>query len=126
VRLRLLRRVVEISDGRLTVAPYVSPRVAALARERGEAAGLAGEELAAVVEASQIAAGLAAMGRGDAPVAERGGPAAADDGGPAGDDLATEVTRLVRVTRAFASSPVVETFRGAAPEPAAEPAGLES
>jgi hypothetical protein len=116
VGLRLLRRVVEISDGRLAVAPYVPASVAPAARARAEAAGLRGEELAAVVEASRIAAGLAALRRRDEPV--RGGaPAGAT---PGGDDLPAEVVRLVRVTRAFTSSPVVAEFRtGAVPDAAA-------
>jgi len=113
--LRLLRRVVEISDGRLAVAPYVPASVAPAARARAEAAGLRGEELAAVVEASQIAAGVAALGRRDEPV-HGGAPAGA---APGGSDLPAEVARLVRVTRAFTSSPVVAEFRSAAPPGAA-------
>jgi hypothetical protein len=116
VGLRLLRRVVEISDGRLAVAPYVPASVAPAARARAEAAGLRGEELAAAVEASRIAAGLAALRRRDEPL--RGGaPAGAT---PGGDDLPAEVARLVRVTRAFTSSSVVAEFRtGAVPDAAA-------
>jgi hypothetical protein len=117
VGLRLLRRVVEISDGRLAVAPYVPASVEPAARARAEAAGLRGEELAAVVEASRIAAGLAALRRRDEPV--RGGaPAGAT---PGGDDLPAEVARLVRVTRAFTSSPVVAEFRSGAVPAAGEP-----
>ena len=113
--LRLLRRVVEISDGRLTVAPYVPASVAPAARARAEAAGVRGEELAAVVEASQIAAGLAALARRDEPL--RGG---AGGGAPGGGDLPAEVARLVRVTRAFTSSPVVAEFRAGTVPAAAE------
>jgi hypothetical protein len=121
--LRLLRRVIEISDGRLAVAPYVPASAEPAARARAAAAGLSGPELEAVVEASRITAGLAAMARGDA--ASRAGPAdpAADGASTGGDgDLAAEVARLVRVTRAFTSSPVVAAAREL---PHADPDGLE-
>lgn len=110
VGLRLLRRVIEISDGRLAVAPYVSPAVEPAARARAAAAGLSGDELEAVVEASRIAAGLAALARGDAASPDRRPPAPEPDGA-GGDDLAAEVARLVRVARAFTSSPVVAEVR---------------
>jgi len=110
VGLRLLRRVIEISDGRLAVGPYVPPAAEPAARARATAAGLAGAELEAVVEASRIAAGLAAMARGDAASPAEPAPSPAADG--AGDgDLAAEVARLVRVARAFTSSPVVAAAR---------------
>jgi hypothetical protein len=113
IGLRLLRRVIEISDGRLAVAPYVPAATEPAARARATAAGLTGEELEAVVEASRIAAGLAAMARGDA--ASGLGPSAdpaADGAATGGDgDLADEVARLVRVARAFTSSPVVAAAR---------------
>jgi hypothetical protein len=106
--LRLLRRVIEISDGRLAVAPYVPAWAGPAARERATAAGVTGEELEAVVEAARIRAGLAALTRGDAPEPAAGdgpgSPAGAAPGG--GDDLAAEVARLVLVARAFTSSPV--------------------
>jgi hypothetical protein len=123
VGLRLLRRVIEISDGRLSVAPYVPDGVAAAARARGEMAGLAGEELDAVVEAAQIAAGLAALGRGAEPLRDATPAGAVAVTG--GADLAAEVTRLVRVTRAFTSSPVVAQLR-ALPTSTARPPTLRT
>jgi hypothetical protein len=58
-------------------------------------------------------------------VADRAAPERPADGEPDGDDLATEVARLVRVSRAFRSSPVVASFRDGVPLPAAQPARLD-
>jgi hypothetical protein len=51
---RLVRRVVEIHDGRLALRPYLSAATARDARRRGEQTGLAGTALQAAVEAAVI------------------------------------------------------------------------
>lgn len=101
VRLRTLRRVVEIRDGRLSLAQYVDPAVADAARRLGREVGLSGMELDATVEAARIASALAAVRRGDA---------AATGEVPAivgFNELASEIGWLSMVARAFTGSPVV-------------------
>jgi VIT1/CCC1 family predicted Fe2+/Mn2+ transporter len=97
---RLYRRVIEICDGRLALRQYFDQRVAAAAVRIGRAAGLAGDELDAVVEASLFATALRAK--------KRGQPASTDllelHGG---SNLSEETAWLVRVATAFAESAVV-------------------
>jgi hypothetical protein len=62
VRLRALRRVIEIRDGCLNLAPYVDHRVAEAAHRTAEESGLSGMERDAVVEAVRISTALAACG----------------------------------------------------------------
>ena len=110
---RLYRRVIEIRDGRLALRPYLDREVAAAAHRLGEAAGLAGEELQAVMEASALAAALRAKAQNRPVVVDHRDPTG-------GADLPSEIAWLVRVARAFAGSPVVtaalaETERTASP-----------
>jgi hypothetical protein len=99
---RLYRRVVEIRDGRLALRPYHNPRAAELARRLGQTAGLADEELEALVEATRLAAALQAKAWGhtvDHTVAEIGTPG--------GADVTGEVVVLERVADHYAHSPIV-------------------
>jgi hypothetical protein len=101
VKLRTLRRMIEIRDGRLSIAPYINPGVTATARRLGMDAGLSGEDLDAVVEAAQIRTGLWAL-------AERASPFGATDVPPITGfhEIAAELHWLTRVAVAFTDSPV--------------------
>ncbi|MFJ9697009.1 MAB_1171c family putative transporter [Kitasatospora sp. NPDC101183] len=96
----LYRRVIEIRDGQLALRAHVQPDVPAWAAEAS-----AGD--AVVVEAAMIAAALEAAASGRRPSGEaaeyrpRGLPA----------DLDAETAWLVRVSTAFARSPVVAQVR---------------
>ncbi|BCY10021.1 MAB_1171c family putative transporter [Actinoplanes sp. L3-i22] len=120
LRFRLTRRVVEIRDGLLLLRPYRTVESHATATELAGRAGLHGVELAATVEAVEIALSLRALSRAD-----RGGPATAPE--PATTDfdgvtasMREEVQWLTRVTQAFRRSPAV---RDAAGSRSAQPAG---
>jgi hypothetical protein len=106
---RLTRRYVEIRDARLELRPFLDPEVAARAEEAGRRAGLAPEQLAAVVEAAQLAAALRAMALGVTPARAVRDPQHADGtaADPGGDDAAAEIAWLVRVAEALTDSPVV-------------------
>jgi hypothetical protein len=98
---RLVRRVVEIRDGRLALRPHLSAVAAHAARRAGERAGLAGSRLQATIEAAVIAEAIHAKPRNVEPAGRytfevRGG-----------DDLASETVWLVQVARAFTRSPIV-------------------
>ncbi|GIF04200.1 MAB_1171c family putative transporter [Actinoplanes siamensis] len=110
LRFRLTRRVVEIQDGLLLLRPYRSGESHAVATDLARRAGLRGAELAATVEAVEIAWSLRAVSRaGDAGATGTPEPAAAtaaDVGGVTASVLA-EVHWLSQVTQAFRRSPVV-------------------
>jgi hypothetical protein len=102
VKLRTLRRVIEIRDGGLNLAPYVDPRVADVAHGMGTRAGLSGMELDAVVEAARIRAALAALRRGEIATSTADLPAIAGF-----SEIASEIGWLSRVARAFTGSEIV-------------------
>ena len=133
LRFRLHRRVVEIWDGRLALAPYVEPRVVAFAKARCGSGGLTGQAAAAAVEAAVLAAAVRAKRRAAPPA---GGPPTWDIvTGPAGGvrahdpasgatavtaiglaepvmggpdaDVDRDASFLVEVARGFRRSPVV-------------------
>ncbi|MEE1929207.1 MAB_1171c family putative transporter [Streptomyces sp. TRM 70351] len=110
--LRLTRRLAEINDGRLALRSHTDPRAGALALRRATGAGLTGTELHAAVDAARLRAAVAAKAAGRTyPHDTATGPA-----GPYGGvDGVGELEWLVRVSRAFAASPVV---RAAADEAA--------
>ena len=90
---RLHRAVVEIREAVLALRPYVDPELAAAARKVVHPAGLAGDEAAAAVEASVLAAG--------------GVPGWQHMPGP---DLPSEAAWLVRVARAFDRDSVIVRY----------------
>jgi hypothetical protein len=96
---RLHRQVVQIRDAALALRPYRDPQVAAIATRAARAAGLAGGDLAAAVEASVLSAAMRARAAGD-PMRNVAGYA---DRSPVADpDLRSESACLVKVARAFA------------------------
>jgi len=97
---RTRRMVLELGDWRWSLAPLFDPRVAALAEERGRAAGYAGERLAVVVEAAQLRNALEAWSRGER------GVAAEREGEVRDGALGTELAWWVQVAEAFARCPV--------------------
>lgn len=100
---RLYRRVVEIRDGLLALRPHVDPRVAEITRTLCREAGLAHEEVPAVVEAASLAFALRAK--------EKGRPISQGIVTPellGGIDLDTEVAVLERVARYHRHSTIVE------------------
>lgn len=101
VKLRTLRRVIEIRDGRLSIAPYVNSAVTPTARRLGLDAGLTGDELDAVVEAAQIRTGLWALTEHVSPLGATDVPAITGF-----HEIAAELRWLTRVAEAFTDSPV--------------------
>jgi hypothetical protein len=117
------RRVIEILDARLELRSRFRRATAARAHALATDAGLQGQDLAATVEAAQIAVALqdpphAGSGPGAAPEERTDGPdhahgpelLAAPDGGGNLDgagDLDGEAGWLRKVSTAYASSPVV-------------------
>ena len=118
-RSRLYRRVIEIRDAALALRPYQDPATRAAATAAAIEAGLGGDDLLATVEASFLAAGVRAKTAGRP--AERGTPGTAGPAVSGGVDLVSEAAWLVKVSRAFASSPLVRELAGgesAVPPPA--------
>lgn len=108
VNYRLYRRVIKIGDGLLALRSYRDPEVRRRALQSGEAAGLTGDELHAVVAAAQLKAALNAKAKGRVSPADSTG--SADDGElfevRRGDDLTTEATWLAQIAHAYMHSPV--------------------
>lgn len=106
VRIRLLRRTVEIRDAALLLRGYVSASDGELIRSGLAGSGLAGERLRAATEAAWLRAGVHAKIRG----LPARGPVSADplrDGG----DFASEVRWLGRVAAAYRSQAVIAAVR---------------
>lgn len=101
LNLRLLRRMVEIWDGRLGIAADLDPAVAMRARALAAERGLPAETAEAVAEAAQIKIALHHHAGGGSAPADRREPV------PGAGQWEAERDRLVRVARAFATSPVV-------------------
>jgi hypothetical protein len=99
---RLYRRVIEIDDGRLLLRPYMSPAVTSSAKEAATAGGLRGDDLRAIVEAAEIAAALRAHDHDS--LAPTQPPENADAGS---GDVSREAAWLVKVARAYETSPLV-------------------
>jgi len=97
-RVRLHQAVIEIREAVLALRPYVDPELAAAARKVMHPARLAGDEIAAAVEASVLAAALRARASGPPVLAAGGVPGWQHMPGP---DLPSEAAWLVRVARAF-------------------------
>jgi hypothetical protein len=98
---RLYRRIIEIRDSRLALRPYLDQDATAAARRLAQAAGLHGDALRAVVEASVLADAIYAKADG------RPAQAHPMDDTPGGMDLAGELAWLTEVAKAFAGSPIV-------------------
>lgn len=106
-RFGLHRQVIEIYDVMLMLRPYRDPRAASAAAAAGRAAGLAGDELAASVEAAVLAVALQAKIAGQEARHAAGGGGGGDSWPPAvGAGLAEEAAWLARVSRAFAQKSV--------------------
>ena len=102
---RLHEQVIEIRDAMLALRPWQDPQVASAAAEAERAAGLDGDELAASVEATVLAAALHAK------VAGRPEHHEADvtwQPHMPGPDLRSEAAWLVKVSRAFSLLPLAE------------------
>ncbi|MFG1872049.1 MAB_1171c family putative transporter [Micromonospora arborensis] len=96
----LTRRVLEIRDGYLQLAPWFDGNVQTRAIDVGRKAGLSGLELQAVVEAAVVAVALDAKARAEAQVGT-------GEVEPGGEDLTGEVQWLGRVSQALDRSSVV-------------------
>jgi membrane-associated phospholipid phosphatase len=97
----LHRRVIEIHDARLALRPYLDPWVADTATELCRRAGLDGDDLRAVVEATSLAAAVHAKAQGRPATQARTVTAVG------GGDLESESGWLVKVATAYARSPLV-------------------
>jgi hypothetical protein len=95
VTFRLQRRCVEIRDGQLKLRPWRDPRAAAAAEELGRQAGLAGDQLAAVVEATVLGAAAELRRRAAAIGEELGRRAGLDD--EASEKVVAAATRAAAV-----------------------------
>lgn len=105
--LDLYRQVIEIRDGQLALRPYVDPDAVDAATARCDRAGLDADQTRAVVEATAIAAAIAAKSAGRPPQ-----PGAAPRASvTAGADLAAEIRWLQQVSAAFQNSPIVADVR---------------
>jgi uncharacterized protein DUF6545 len=106
---RLYRRVIEIRDGALAVRPYFDPGVAVSARELATRAQLPAPQVETTVEAAQLSLAVRARAAGRTPSADPWQAPAAT----IGKDLDAELTALVPLARAFATSPIVRTVAAA-------------
>lgn len=110
----LYRRVIEIQDARLALRPYRDPALARSVRQSLVAAGYGDEEIEVMVEAEAMRAALEAHAAGD--VFDPGGHPSVD---VPPRELLTELTWLVRVSRAFAQpDPLVSAGPVSGPVPA--------
>ncbi|MEJ3742929.1 DUF6545 domain-containing protein [Actinomycetes bacterium KLBMP 9797] len=94
--------VMQIRDGYLQLRPYLDSRVSSLAMNHARAAGLSGQDLAAIVEAATLAVAMRTKRAGQPPADST---TRVDPGAP---DLAGEARWLGRVSRAYARSPIVK------------------
>jgi len=110
LRYRLYRRIIEIRDGQLALLPYMDSSVAAVAAEWASAAGLDSDDEAVVVEAARLKAAVRAK-TADIPIQSTSDYEGAAIRG--GDDVSSEIAWLLRVARAYRSSPVVQAIEPA-------------
>lgn len=102
-RFRLHQTVVEIRDATLALSPYRDPRVVKAATIAADAAGLAGDDAAAAVEAAVLAGALRAV-KGGEPTNPR--PGNTGLGPVIGMDLRSETGWLLKVSRELARFPL--------------------
>jgi hypothetical protein len=100
---RMYRRVIEIGDGRAMLRPYMRPGVSAATASAAARLGLRGDELRATVEAAEIVAALRARRNADC----FDPPPRPDHANAEVPDLTAEAAWLVKVARAYATSPIV-------------------
>jgi hypothetical protein len=93
--LRLYRRVIEIRDGRLALAPYFDPAVAVTARADADEAGFTGQRAEAFVEAMLLTSALDAHRSGTTTASAQATEI------PGGTDLRADTVFLEEVARAF-------------------------
>jgi hypothetical protein len=103
----LYRRVIEIGDGRMMLQPYMRPEVSAAAAMAAAGFGLRGDELRATVEAAEIVAALRALRTAGCYGRQGYRPAPPQHADADVPDLDAEATWLVKVARAYATSPIV-------------------
>jgi hypothetical protein len=116
INYRLFRHAIEIRDGWREARPYMAPDIAIQARERGQRAGLDGQDLQAAVTAATLAATLRAHAADQTPHQY---PVPYD--GIGGHDLGTEVAWLTKVAAAFAQLSVTAGNAGPGQDPAPRP-----
>ena len=104
IRWRLLRRVIEIRDAELALRAHWRADVAASASAAARSAGLDADLEQAVVEAAVIMHAAGACLRGAPPAHEQ--VPVERICGPAGNDLRSEVARLILVSRVVRRCPV--------------------
>lgn len=109
-RFALYRRVIEIRDGCLAMRPHVHPRVPSWVAEQTEDTAV--RDAAVLAVALDTAAETAKGGAG--PRAQGGRATEAEVSVGVGGSLDDEAAWLLRVSRAFASSPVVRECRARA------------
>jgi hypothetical protein len=100
---RMYRRVIEIGDGRAMLRPYMRPGATAATAAAAARLGLRGDELRATVEAAEIVAALRARRNADC----FDPPPRPDHADAEVPDLTAEAAWLVKVARAYATSPIV-------------------
>jgi hypothetical protein len=103
----LYRRVIEIGDGRMMLRPYMRPEVSAAAATAAAGFGLRGDELRATVEAAEIVAALRALRAAGCYKSRGYRPAPPQHADAEVPDLHAEAAWLVKVARAYATSPIV-------------------
>jgi uncharacterized protein DUF6545 len=101
---RLYRRVIEIRDGVLAVRQYFDPDVAISARKLATMGRLPASQVETIVEAAQLQLAVQARAAGRTPPVHNWEAPTATSG----KDLDTEVTALVPLAQAFATSRIVE------------------
>jgi hypothetical protein len=111
IRRLLLRRVTEIRDAEHALSPYWREDVAARALDAARLAGLGAALEQAVIEAAVILDAASARMRGEPPPPAPLAPERDYQG--VGDDLHSEVDRLVQVSRAIRRSPLVRELSSA-------------
>ncbi|MGE7388378.1 MAB_1171c family putative transporter [Streptomyces sp. NPDC004126] len=103
-RLRLHRRVIEIQDAALTLAPHTTAEVREAAVRAAQNAGFGPETAQLAAEAFALRAAREARGRCDSPAGAGAAPT-----GPEEPDFDAEVARLCRLGRAY-RSPAADAF----------------
>jgi hypothetical protein len=113
---RLYRRVIEIRDGELALRPYRDPTVADAATAAAAEAGLTGDALNTVVQATILATALQAKHAGQRARHNIACTSALSVPGPDPHTLHCETAWLLQLSRAFGHSPLVRYLGHGEPE----------